>query len=502
MMDAMFSTPEEAEAFVKKAAAPPEPKDCEAEIAAVVKRMNEKYMMVKEGGKAVIFQMSFDPILKRRKIDRLSPEALKLLYLNERVQTGSDEQGRPTYKTAATIWLSHTERRQFIDGVTFDPTATTSKAGVLNLWQGFAIEPKPGDWSLMRAHIFSVLCDSDKGHFDYIMGWMAYMVQHPAEQGEVAVVMKGVEGCGKGTLAKALLRIIGQHGLAVSNARHLTSNFNGHLRDAIFLFADEAFFAGDKAHVGVLKSIITEPYLTVEAKFQDAVQMPNFLHVMMASNEEWVVPASLEARRFFVLEPNDSAKGKHQYFADIWAQMDSGGYGAMLHDLLAMDLTHFDVRAVPATEGLRHQKKLSLATPDAWWKDCLERGYVFRSRHGLEAIFGKWHEVVSMELLFRSYTEFAKDRGERRLLSREDLGRFMRRMECKPTRPRKGLGGEHMVDKADDFGRSHRVVEAIQIVQPPSYSTGSLDVARGAFNDVTGLGVEWETGESYPDAVE
>ena len=33
-----------------------------------------------------------------------------------------------------------------------------------------------------------------------------------------------------------------------------------HLRDVVFLFADEAFFAGDRAHVGVVKSIITEPY--------------------------------------------------------------------------------------------------------------------------------------------------------------------------------------------------------------------------------------------------
>jgi hypothetical protein len=30
--------------------------------------------------------------------------------------------------------------------------------------------------------------------------------------------------------------------------------------------ADEAFYAGDKQHVGVLKALITEPHLTIEAK--------------------------------------------------------------------------------------------------------------------------------------------------------------------------------------------------------------------------------------------
>ena len=29
-----------------------------------------------------------------------------------------------------------------------------------------------------------------------------------------------------------------------------------HLRDAVFVFADEAFFAGDKAHEGVLKALV------------------------------------------------------------------------------------------------------------------------------------------------------------------------------------------------------------------------------------------------------
>ena len=183
--------------------------------------------------------------------------------------------------------------------------------------------------------------------------------------------MRGGEGTGKGTLARALKRILGQHALAISNAKHLTGNFNAHLRDAVFLFADEAFFAGDRQHVGVLKSIITEEYLTVEAKYQNAVQAPNYLHVMMASNEDWVVPASLEARRFFCLEVADAHRNDHAWFAAIWKQMEAGGYAAMLHDLLRYDLTTFNVRAVPDTEALQRQKKLTLPVAESWWLNVL-----------------------------------------------------------------------------------------------------------------------------------
>ena len=136
------------------------------------------------------------------------------------------------------------------------------------------------------------------------------MVQRPDEQGETAIVMRGVEGCGKGILARAIYRLLGQHALAISNAKHLVGNFNGHLRDCVFLFADEAFFAGDKQHVSVLKSIITEDTLTIEGS-TNAVQAPNYLHIMLASNELWVVPAGLQSRRWLVTDVSPEMVGNY-----------------------------------------------------------------------------------------------------------------------------------------------------------------------------------------------
>jgi len=467
----------------------------DAAVSEVVARFNALYLVVNEAGKAVILQPGYDPILKRRRYDRLALADLRALYMNELVEVGTDDKGNPILKGAADVWLRHRERRQYIAGVTFDPT-DAAQPGVLNLWQGYAVKPAPGDWSLMRSHIEAVICDGDPVRFNYLMGWMARMLQHPAEQGEVAVVMKGGEGTGKGTLAKCLKHIIGHHALAIANGKHLVGAFNSHLRDAVFLFADEAFFAGDRAHVGVLKSIITEPYLTVEAKYANAVEVPNFLHLMMASNEEWVVPASLDARRFLVLEVNDTAKNNHEYFGLIWKQMEAGGYAAMLHDLLAYDLSAFNVRAVPTTEGLHRQRKLSLPTTEAWWLDCLERGYVFRSRLGLEAEFGTWHAKVTTELLFASYVEFAKARAERRILSREALGRFFVGIKAVAKRWRNGVVGEHLTDEKNMHGGSSRVAKPVLRDLPTGYQFGDLDEARDAFTEATGLTVTWDGGST------
>ena len=85
---------------------------------------------------------------------------------------------------------------------------------------------------------------------------------------------------------------MGKHGIQVFNPKHVVGNFNGHLRDVLLLFADEAFFAGDRAADGVLKGLITEPSLMIERKGVDAVRAPNLLRVIMATNSDWAVPAA------------------------------------------------------------------------------------------------------------------------------------------------------------------------------------------------------------------
>jgi hypothetical protein len=70
-----------------------------------------------------------------------------------------DAEGNPSAITAAKLWLSHQDRKQFLGGVVFDPTNKASD-DCWNLWDGFAVKPKPGDWSLLRRHIHDVICAS------------------------------------------------------------------------------------------------------------------------------------------------------------------------------------------------------------------------------------------------------------------------------------------------------------------------------------------------------
>src|ERR1700744_2087702 len=130
--------------------------------------------------------------------------------------------------------------------------------------------------------------------------------------------------------ANCLVRIPWQ----ISSAEHLVGRFNGHLRDTVLLFADEAYWPGNQGAEGTLKRLVTEPPIFIEAKGRDGGEVPNLLHVMMASNEDWVVPAGERERRYFNLKVSDEKLQNHGWFKAINDQLENGGYEAMLHDLL------------------------------------------------------------------------------------------------------------------------------------------------------------------------
>jgi phage/plasmid-associated DNA primase len=287
----------------------------------------------------------------------------------------------------------------------------------------------------MRAHIRDVICGGDDALGAYVLGWLARMVQHPDQPGEVALVLRGKKGTGKGTLGNWLVKLLGQHAVHVAHAKHLVGNFNAHLRDAVFVFADEAFFAGDKQHEGALKALVTEPSITIEAKYQNAVMIANMTHILMASNSDWVVPATTDERRFCVMDVSDTRRGDIPYFDAISTQMESGGLAAMLHDLLHHDLSDFNVRQVPQTRALADQKRHSLDSLNRWWLTVLQRGFVWRSRHGA-AMFTNWDDFVTTELLYRSYLQWCGETRDSRPKSREQLGGLLKGL-YKSSRRRK-----------------------------------------------------------------
>ena len=390
-------------------------------IPDYTQRINKDHFVVNEGGKAVVYRETYDDFLKRPKLERMTFEDFSKLHRNERVPV-INSNGNAVDKQLGAAWLDCPERRQYLGGIVFDPTGA-ARPDKFNLWRGFAVVATLGNWECMRTHIWEVICAKDDAIENYVLNYLARMVQKPAEAGQVALALKGGEGTGKGVVCRAMVKIFGAHGLHVVHATHLVGQFNAHLRDVVCLFADEAFFAGDAKHTSVLKGIITEPTLAIEAKYANTITVPNYLHLLMASNEEWVVPAGSDARRFCVLDVAPHRAGDHEYFKSLYAEMENGGLEAMLYDLLNRDISDFNVANFPRTNALADQQMRTLKGFDKWWSDALSARELphsaSRDTNPVE-VCGQ----ITTENLFHSYAEFCKQDGSRKL-ARNTFGKKM-----------------------------------------------------------------------------
>jgi hypothetical protein len=345
-----------------------------AEQDATLERMNGEYFISQESGKTLVYAFRKHPTLDRMVLHRSSFQNIRDAFCNQFVRDGKEAVDLGSW------WLAHAERRQYLAGIVFRP-GKPARDGEFNLWTGFAVEPKAGDWSLLKDHTLKIVCGGDKAVFDHLLKLMAMAVQRPWERWEIAVVLRGGEGVGKGILLRFFGSLFGRHFQHITKVEHIVGRFNTLLQDCVVMFADECFFAGNREHGRILKGLITEPEHQIEPKGVDPYPVACYVHPMLASNNEWVVPASHDARRYFVLDVADDRAGDFAYFAAIDAQMKAGGRAAMLDELTTIDLTGFNPRAFPKTAALTAQKRRTIAEsqdPDElledWWLTILENG--------------------------------------------------------------------------------------------------------------------------------
>lgn len=321
-------------------------------------------------------------------------------------------------------WLESPQHREYAGKVVFAPPPRVCRPEDYNLWKGFAVEPGPGAGQSFLDHIHEIICSGVEEYTTFMLDLLAATVQRPGDPLEVAVVLRGKLGTGKGAFVREVMALFGpRHAIQVDKQKHITGHFNQHLSGKVVVFADEAVWAGNRSEIGALKRLITEPTITIERKGLDAVSEPNCIHLFMATNERWAVPASFEERRFFVLDVSDRVQQNEAYFARLHADMAKRrGREALLRFLLDRNLEHRSLRRAPRTDALREQQELSADPEVRWWKEKLYAGRVLPEQDG-------WPTWVACEQLYEDYLRVvgAALPGARRAMETE-LGVTLRRL--------------------------------------------------------------------------
>jgi hypothetical protein len=153
-----------------------------------------------------------------------------------------------------------------------------------------------------------------------------------------------------------------------------------------------------------------------------------------------------------------------------------GGLAALLHDLLAFDLSGFEVRDIPKTDEDRAQKIVSMSGRDAWWHEQLTEGTIWTNAAKVHPEYyhhgGRYIEAyqVDGDAVYESFVKHLKTSGHyhERPTPKHVLSRWLGTLMPGPF------------PKAIQFGDGTR-----------TWLFAPLDVCRATWAEVTKSTWEW-----------
>jgi hypothetical protein len=308
------------------------------------------------------------------------------LHLDRQIKIG-DEMVNP-----AQLFLETAKRRS---GMGLIPPPLECPENFFNLYQGRKLQSKPGSWRTLRRFMLKVICKGDEAKFNWLILWMAHMVQRPGEKPGTAIICRGEGGTGKGSFGQLLAKLAAPHFKQLEKQVHVVGQFAGeHLSKCILAVVNEAVFGKDPKVASELKALVDSTTIQAEVKGMSVVTLPSFLRLYIDSDAK--VPLLIEGngseRRYFVLETADDHQRDDEYFTELHAAINGDEMAAMLdylerYDPASAGFAWNDVRDAPATTERDAMASFSMSAPMRRLADVLADGTVTLMIDGFHETF-------------------------------------------------------------------------------------------------------------------
>lgn len=385
-------------------------------IGIAVAILNKDHAYIERGNDVCIVSMGRD---YRGRLDLKFRNRLALteLYDSKRIKLPKINRDSVTYEweNPVKLWARHPNRRN-LRGLVNVPGQHLSDEW-LNLWAGWGTQPllKDGtpDFSgekckLIIGHIVNIWCSGNERIARWVLAWFADILQNPAKKPDTAIMAYSGQGTGKSFhVENVMSRILGSGYGYEDSPEFLHAKFNKRVAGKLLIYADEAFFHGDKGAADRLKAFVSKKVITIEEKGKDSYETDHFARIVATTNRGHALAVDNDDRRWLILEVNEDRKKDYQYFAALEAEIEAGGVEAFHAFLLNPDLlTGINLRETPDTPAMTKQKVQSLDTAEAFVYECLhaqtvELGHVDTMRHD-------WPSTVGKAEWYKSYVEWCK----------------------------------------------------------------------------------------------
>lgn len=195
---------------------------------------------------------------------------------------------------------------------------------------------------------------------DVLIGWMAWLVQHPEQRINWCPVLHGMEGCGKSLIGQALVGALGRHYVAEVGPSAFSDAFNTFMEGKLLVLGEEIRVAGQNrfAIMDQLKTLLTNDFIDVRGMHRNRRTIRNTASYMIFTNHDDALPLDKSGRRWTIFTSEIETPERllelgmdAEYFgvlADSYRQQP----GAIYSWLKSIDVSAFDPKGrAPVTEG-------------------------------------------------------------------------------------------------------------------------------------------------------
>lgn len=214
-------------------------------------------------------------------------------------------------------WLEDENRNSFKE-IQFIPTHKKNE-DIFNSFTGFNYEGNNDfeDSTLIDLFIqhISILTNNEDKSIDYLIKFIAHLIQKPEERPETIILLKSNQGYGKDTLINIIVSLLGEkYFLRTAEIDDIFGSYNVGLRDKLFLQLNELEGKDGFSHKEKIKNLATEEKTIIREKYVSQYDQTNYLRIFICSNNFNPVEIPFDDRRMTVFQATRKKPSRNYFY--------------------------------------------------------------------------------------------------------------------------------------------------------------------------------------------
>ncbi|KAA6394455.1 MAG: hypothetical protein EZS28_010022 [Streblomastix strix] len=194
----------------------------------------------------------------------------------------------------------------------------------------------------------------DGNLYNYILNWIAFVIQNVGVKSEVTLILQGSQGIGKNRFTDVLCELLaGQSIKIITDIDEFTGKFNSVVENIILGIANELKNFGEArySNMDALKSIITDNQIRINEKNQPRRTAENVMNLIMVTNNDFPVKIEVNDRRYVVCRCKAVHRDDVEYFTSLSNGFTTEFYNNLFTYFMTRNISNWNQRIIPFTEA-------------------------------------------------------------------------------------------------------------------------------------------------------